>query len=233
MERTAIVCAIVMPFLAGCALFNPNPPLPRNAEIQIAITPARADELGEIIRRAEIFYLPTDRVASGRGGGAGLRVLNGLRRGSEAVAVGFSVIESSDQPLLDQWIDGRAPVETMPATLNVRSELEREECRAFLDATRENGARLLALHCSDSKTGGRACTADSIVRQFRALNLTKLLVVADRNDLETARGLPYFVAQRLPVRQLILDSAGAGNEPARLMTSGRGGLQVVDRPPGS
>ena len=48
--------------------------------------------------------------------------------------------------------------------------------------------------------------ADRIFGYFREHRDEKLLVFVDRRHLENNRGVPYFVAQKIKARQLVLDS---------------------------
>jgi hypothetical protein len=212
-------------------LFSGNPPLPRHAEIETAMTPTHPDEVSDIVARAEIFYLPADRIASGRGGGAGARMLAALRRAGAPVAVGWAVIDATEQGALDDWNASRISIDEIASRLSVASSLERDDCRSLLRSSRDAGARSIALRCNDTIAEGSACTADNIVREFRALQSGKLLVIAERRYIEVPRGLPFFVGEKLKVRQLILDSRAVDSGPNRLLTNTSGRLKVVDRAP--
>ena len=66
---------------------------------------------------------------------------------------------------------------------------------------------------------GQQFAADAIVRHFQsAPSGGKLLVFARRGDLESGRGIPFFVAQKVQLRQLVLGSAGATQPGAKLLT---------------
>ncbi|HMJ05933.1 MAG TPA: ChaN family lipoprotein, partial [Chthoniobacterales bacterium] len=61
--------------------------------------------------------------------------------------------------------------------------------------------------------------AEKIVRYFRAAPTRgKLLVFLRANDLEAGRGVPRYVAQKLQVRQLVLDSTSSAPVRAKLLT---------------
>jgi len=78
--------------------------------------------------------------------------------------------------------------------------------------------------------------AEIIVRHLREANGAKLLVFADEADLAAGRGLPFYVAQKLPVRQLVFGPDAPGSARMRLLSgrgrkNGRAGFQIVDRAP--
>ncbi len=80
----------------------------------------------------------------------------------------------------------------------------------------------------------RQFAAETIVRFFRSAPAeTRLVVFAGSNDFGDGQGVPFYVAQKLKVRQLVLGREIP--EPARgpLITLLRRGLQIVDRTPGS
>ena len=61
--------------------------------------------------------------------------------------------------------------------------------------------------------------ADKIVRHLRAAGaLSKLLVFLEERDLEAGLGVPRYVAQKLQVRQVVLDSSGGGPVRPKLLT---------------
>lgn len=75
--------------------------------------------------------------------------------------------------------------------------------------------------------------AENIVRHFGGGGPGKMVVFMPAADLITGRGVPFYVAQRLQLRQLVLGSESDG--PEKLLTrdreSDRSGLEVVDRAP--
>ena len=80
--------------------------------------------------------------------------------------------------------------------------------------------------------------AEQIVRYFEESGQPgKLLVFIQKRDLATGQGVPYYVAQKTRLRQLVLESAGSASGSARLLTleSGptRRALQIVNRAPGA
>ena len=62
--------------------------------------------------------------------------------------------------------------------------------------------------------------AERIVRHFRAAGMkSKLLVFLHGEDLEAGLGVPRYVAQKMDVRQLVLDWRGAAPVRPQLLTS--------------
>jgi hypothetical protein len=233
------ICGILSVIAAGGCAFNAaNPPLPRHGAIESAATPRRMDELGEIAGRAEIFYLPTDRVRSGPGAGAGARLLEALHRSGTPVALGWGVIDAGQQPVLDEWnvrADGGSEV---LGSLTFRSTEERESFWPLLRISHELAVPSIALQCAASSAQEERCTAERIARHFRQQGGGKLLVIMERRDIEAPQGVPYFVAQEVAVRQLVLDSKAPPADRVQLLTAagvpraGRG-LEVVDCAPRS
>ncbi len=61
--------------------------------------------------------------------------------------------------------------------------------------------------------------AEQIVRHFRSTNEPgRLLVFLREEDLSAGAGVPYYVTQKIKLRQLVLDSGETGAAPARLLT---------------
>ncbi len=81
------------------------------------------------------------------------------------------------------------------------------------------------------ETVRRQFAAEKIVEYFRKEGgASKLLVFGSEADLGTAQGLPYYVAQKSRVRQLVLGPAAPTG--AKLLTwRSPGGFEIVDRAP--
>ena len=81
------------------------------------------------------------------------------------------------------------------------------------------------------ETVRRQFAAEKIVEYFRKEGgASKLLVFGNEADLGAAHGLPYYVAQKLRVRQLVLGPAAPTR--AKLLTfRTRGRFEIVDRAP--
>jgi uncharacterized iron-regulated protein len=78
--------------------------------------------------------------------------------------------------------------------------------------------------------------AERIVEDFREHRDEKLLVFVHRRHLESARGVPYFVAQKIKARQLVLDSQPhRSSRPQLLALRGHCGvpwrLEIIDGSP--
>jgi uncharacterized iron-regulated protein len=78
--------------------------------------------------------------------------------------------------------------------------------------------------------------AERIVGHFREHRDEKLLIFVHRRHLASARGVPYFVAQKIKARQLVLDSRSHRSSRAQLLAlRGRGGtlwrLEIIDGSP--
>ena len=84
----------------------------------------------------------------------------------------------------------------------------------------------------------RQFAAEQIVHYFRAAGSdTKLVVFAPSADFADDTGVPFYVAQKINVRQLVLGREHAGSSRESLLAflrgSLRGRLQIVDRAPRS
>ncbi|MEO5720916.1 MAG: hypothetical protein ABIR71_05520 [Chthoniobacterales bacterium] len=67
--------------------------------------------------------------------------------------------------------------------------------------------------------------AERIIEYFRAAGMqNKLLVFLRADDMEAGQGVPRYVAQKIKVRQLVLDSSGGGPIPAKLLTQAESGV---------
>ncbi len=78
--------------------------------------------------------------------------------------------------------------------------------------------------------------AEMIVRHFRAAGAEgKLLVFSSEADLEAGRGVPFYVAQKLPLRQLVFGPEGRETNSAKLLTRASGhtgrNVEIVDGAP--
>lgn len=80
--------------------------------------------------------------------------------------------------------------------------------------------------------------AERIVGHFREHRDEKLLVFVHRRHLESVRGVPYFVAQKIKARQLVLDSQPDRSSRSQLLAlRGQWGvpwrLEIIDDSPGA
>ncbi len=77
--------------------------------------------------------------------------------------------------------------------------------------------------------------AEQIVRHFQAGGGGKLLVFLRSEDLESGRGVPFYVGQKLSVRQLVVGSKAEHSGASKLLTDslsvGQRRLQIVNSAP--
>jgi hypothetical protein len=74
--------------------------------------------------------------------------------------------------------------------------------------------------------------AEQIVRFFQTRGIPKLLVFMQTGDLESNDGVPFYVAQKLNLRQVVLGANAPRSSRAKLLTSRHGlGFQIVDGAP--
>jgi len=210
--------------IAGCST-DLQPALPRHARIETAVSGAPTDELRAVIARADVLYLPADRLETDEQNGAASRLLNLLQQSASEVRIGWANISAASQPLFEEWNTG-ASLDAFIDRIRFASATQREATRRLLRESRERRLVSSALSCAQ----GLSCTADNVVREFHSLAAGKLLVVIDRRDLDPANGLPFFVSQRMQVRQVVFDAPTSSDRPA-LMAGGIGGTEVVDSAP--
>ena len=258
--------------LSGCSIFSGKPALPRHAVIEGGSAPGGVTDYTELVANAEIAYFPAERAASGARSEPSAMLLEALRRNGASFAIGWDLLEASQQPLLDELPgkSGAAREEVIARLEFAGTGRAREHFRAVLRDERLSGLRHLALRCpsalsakietrerftaddeqqlprgftpppggfetyAERLAGGaveparsyraevlaQEFSAEKIVRHFRAAGMqSKLLVFLRTRDLEAGRGVPRYVAQKLQVRQLVLDSSGAAPVRAKLLTS--------------
>lgn len=287
----AAVLLILTGAFQSCAFFSGKPPLPKQASLEHSAKPPSATDFAALVADADVIYFPGDRAASGARSEPAALLLEALQQTGKPIAIGWDLIDASQQPLLDELqlapTGGR---EELIARLElVGTGRAREHCRSVLrDAP--PGIRQLALRCpavlivklalgemptpdeekqwprgyrapegglesylervspkrglNDGKLAesyraqmlSQQFTAEKIVRHFRAVGGdNKLLVFLGRPDLEDGHGVPTYVAQKLPLRQLVLGSDVPKQARAKLLTrrSGSNGsrFKIVDDSP--
>jgi uncharacterized iron-regulated protein len=84
----------------------------------------------------------------------------------------------------------------------------------------------------------RQFAAETIVRYFRdAAADARLIVFADSAEFADGQGVPFYVAQKIDVRQLVLGRETSEPQRSKLLTRFDGNLrrsfQIVDRAPGA
>ena len=258
--------------LSGCSIFSGKPALPRHAAIEGGSAPGGVTDYTELVANAEIAYFPAERAASGARSEPSAMLLDALRRNGAPFAIGWDLLEASQQPLLDELPgkSGAAREEVIARMEFAGTGRAREHFRAVLRDERLVGLQHLALHCpsalsakietrerftaddeqqlprgftpppggfeayAERLAGGaveparsyraevlaQEFAAEKIVRHFRAAGMqSKLLVFLRARDLEAGQGVPRYVAQKMQVRQLVLDASGAAPVRAKLLTS--------------
>ncbi len=257
--------------LSGRSIFSSKPALPRHAAIETGADPSAATDYVALVANAEVVYFPAERAAFGGRSEPSARLLDAFRESGAPFAIGWDLLDASQQPLLDELLaaTGAAREEVIRRLEIVGSGRAREHCRAVLRDERLTGLRHLALGClpvflakletqerltpDEEKqlprgytvpSGGQEAyneqvargdapgrsyraqvvaqqfAAEQIVRHFRTAGTqSKLLVFLRDSDLEAGLGVPRYVAQKLPVRQLVLDSSGTEPTRAKLLTA--------------
>lgn len=211
--------------MCSCSYYS-QPALPRHAGIENAASVAPSDELREVVERADVLYLPADRLQTDEQNGAALRLLNLLQQSTARVAIGWANIATTVQPAFDDWNSWRIPLDRLLTEIQFDSESQHDATRRLLRESRDRGIVCAPLRCS----GGPSCTAENVMRESLRLQAGKLLVVIARPDLDSASGVPFFVGQRLQVRQVVFDVRPA--EPRLLTRRGRA-TEIVYATPGA
>ncbi|MEP6820835.1 MAG: hypothetical protein ABI946_00635 [Chthoniobacterales bacterium] len=268
LRYSAVVLGVIA--LSGCSIFSGKPALPRHAAIETRDAPSAGTDYVALVANAEVVYFPAERAAFGGRSEPSARLLDAFRQNGAPFAIGWDLLDASQQPLLDelQASTGNAREEVIRRLEMVGNGRAREHCRAVLRDERLVGLRHVALGClpvflakletrerltlEEEKQLPRGYTtppgaleaynensapreaparsyrgqvvaqqfaAEQIVRHLRAAGMqSKLLVFLRASDLEAGLGVPRYVAQKLPVRQLVLDSSGTAPTRAKLLT---------------
>ena len=239
---------------SSCAFFSRPPALPRHAAIETKATPLADARFAALVQNADIIYFPTELLGPGLSSEPAAKLMDALEDSETSFAIGWDFIAAEEQPLLDQWANGEISTEALFSRLHLSATgHEREKYRALLVKAKKWRTRSLALGSSGVAPAEIEFAAQRIVGQFREHRNEKLLVFLGRRHLEATRGVPYFVAQKIKARQLVLDSqperssrpqllAGRGRDGQRRdgrgwSRSGRDGIagsfEIVDRSPGT
>ncbi len=225
---------------ASCTFFSNQPPLPKRAAIETT-APRDHGRFAALIEQAEIFYFPTELLGPAVSSEPAWKFVEALRRSGSSFALGWDSIGGEQQVLLEQWLGRRISNDKFTAQIHFSgSARERENCRAFLRETQGFGVRQLALRPPDTALADESSTpqfaAEQIAASLRDHPGEKLLAFIHRRELDSARGVPYFVAQKTKARQLLLDLPALPPSPPHLLT-GHGAaapgrrFEVVDRAP--
>lgn len=169
--RLVLLSALIL--LGGCALFSGKPSLPRHASIERLEKPVT--NFAPLVADAEVVYFPGNRTASGARSEPAALLLEALEQTGKPLAIGWDLIDASQQPLLDQI---QAQPNEQREELITRLEIigsgrAREHCREVLRRA-PAGIRQLALRCPPSLivklASGEAPTAEeekSLPRGYR------------------------------------------------------------------
>jgi hypothetical protein len=202
--------ACLTAFLASCsscAFFSQPPALPRHAEIESKATPLADARFAALIQNADIIYFPTELLGPGLLSEPAAKLMDAIVGSGSSFAIGWDFIAVEEQPLLDQWANGEISTERLFSRLHLSgTERGHEQNRALLVEAKKRRARFLALRSPGVARTEAEFAAQRIVGQFREHRDEKLLVFLGRQHLETTRGVPHFVAQKIKARQLVLDS---------------------------
>jgi hypothetical protein len=284
-----LVSAVAASALLGaCA---GKPPLPKYASVDSAARGSSTENFAALVPDADVVYFPVESASHGGRSDPAARLLEALRQTGAPLAIAWDLVNSTQQPLLDQLQGAEASKrEELIAQLDLEGTgRAREFCRSVLRAPESAQVRHIALAAvpatvakmraggaldpdeqaqvprgfrtpagdfdafSESVASTRAATGDlnalyrahlfaeqhaaeQITRHFQANTGGKLLVFLRQSDLEPGRGVPFFVTQRVLVRQLVLGSDRVANRRGKLLTdvrvgSGRRMLDVVDGTP--
>ncbi len=218
------------------------------------------------VEGSDIIYFPTERAASGGRSEPASLLLEALEKRAQPFGIGWDMIDSSQQPLLDQLEATKERREEIIAQLDLAAGgRAREHCRAVLRETQATAVQYMALggsrqilgkitigdrltsdeekllprgykllagnagHASKTELVATEFTAEVIVRSFRAMgNGSKLLVFASGRSLEGENSLPYFVAQKLNVRQLVF-GPNTKERPTLMTQSGAAHIKVASK----
>jgi hypothetical protein len=207
---------VLLASCAGCAFFYRQPALPKHAAIEANPTPQTDEKFAALVQNADIIYIPTELLGPASRTAPATKLVDALQRGGDSFGIGLDLVGGEEQPLFDQWAKRELSTENLISHLHLwGTERERENCRAFLRETEEWGVRFLALRCpADLLAAARSepallaeeFAAERIIRHFREHRDRKLLIFLHRRHLQSTRGVPHLVAQKIRARQLLLDS---------------------------
>lgn len=235
----ALVLCLPLIVCSSCGFFFRQPALPRHA----AIDPGADDKFALLVENADIIYFPSELVGLPRDSESSWKLVEALQRNGGRFALGWDLIGGEEQSTLDQWRDQQLPIESIGRLHLHGSPRESESGRAFLRETSKRGAHFIALRAEyETSSFSEEFAAERIAGYFRDHRDEKLLVFLHRRHLGNKRGVPYFVAQKVKARQLVLDSrqhppesprllAGRGNWPRQTLIARR--FEIVDSAPGA
>ena len=234
--RAAVILCLPLIVCSSCTFFARQPALPRHA----AIDSGDEDKFSLLVETADIIYFPSELVRLPRGSEASWKLVEALQRSGGRFALGWDLIGGEEQSTLDEWSDRPLPAETIARLHLNGGARESETCRAFLREASKRGARFMALRAeSENALLREEFAAERVAGYFREHRDEKLLVFLHRRHLVNNRGVPFFVAQKIRARQLVLDSrehppesrllAGRRNRPGQTRIVRR--FQIVNSSP--
>lgn len=132
---------------SSCSFFPSTPPLPKRGVIETAAAPRAPDEFAEVVARADLFYVPTDRVAWALRRDSGWRLIEELRRVG-LFAIGWESVAADEQSMLD---DAQVSPASSGSTMFVLgAPPERQHSLELMRQTRALGVAQLGLRCPRS-----------------------------------------------------------------------------------
>jgi uncharacterized iron-regulated protein len=214
LSRTFLIALLAS--CPSCAFFYRQPALPKHAAIEATEMPQTDEKFAALVQNADIIYFPTELLGPPPRIEPATRLVGALQRNGDSFAIGLDLLGGEGQMLLDQWARRELSTENLISRLHFfGTEHERENGRALMDAAKSWDTRFLALRCSADLVAAARSEApflveefatERIVRHFREHRDRKLLIFLHRRHLGSTRGVPYFVAQKIRARQLVLDS---------------------------
>jgi hypothetical protein len=209
----------------SCAFFYRQPALPKHAAIEARETPRSDEKFTALVQGADIIYFPIELLGPPSRNDPATKLVDALRRNGSAFAIGLDMIGGEEQALLDQWAKRELSTEDLISQIHLSgTPRERENSRAFLGQAKDWGVRFLALRWpADVFAAAQSAeefAAERIVGHFRRHRDNKLLILIHRRHLGGDRGVPYFVAQKIKARQLVLDSETDRSARPQLLAAG-------------
>jgi hypothetical protein len=204
--------------------------LPRHAAIESALIPAADAKFTALVQNADIIYFPSEAVGSSGRFEPAWKLVETLQRDGGPFAIGWDAIGGEEQPRLDRLAKGKVASDDIIPKLPLHGSVrEIEICRRFLREAAPLGVHVLGLLQPSEQKAANTEAADDvalraeqfaaakIARFFQANRGEKILVLFHRAHLGRDHGVPYLVAQKVRVRQLVLDSRPSPASGASLL----------------
>ena len=199
---------VCLSFLASCSFFSRQPALPRRAAIEATI--AGDEKFNTLVQNADIIYFPSESVTLTARSDAAWKLFETVERNGAPFALGWDLISSEEQSVLDQWAKGTPANDNEMPRLHFHPDSgDQKNCRNFLRQATRSGAHILALRCPPAISPAQSSeqfAAAQIAEYFRQHGSEKMLVFLRRHQLDRNHGVPYFVAQETKARQLVLNA---------------------------